>query len=247
MSFSFLYLAIAERLGLPLYLVNIPNHFFVRYDDGTTRFNIETLEDGEPAPDDYYVQWKSIAPALVEKGVYLKDRSKREAVGLALRDVARLFAEKNQQDRSLEVMKKSLLFYPENPEALSGLGGAYLQMYGDSAAAGQPENAAWLDEAIRLSREALAINPDYIDALINLGTAEMVRADYAAAGEAFRKVLSLQPDYGPAHQRLAAVYATTGDYGLALEQADKAAELGWPIEQSSYEEIKKNAGQRHSF
>ena len=41
LSLSILYLAIGERLGMPLYGVVVPGHFFVRYDDGNIRFNIE--------------------------------------------------------------------------------------------------------------------------------------------------------------------------------------------------------------
>ncbi|MCK5171750.1 MAG: transglutaminase family protein [Planctomycetes bacterium] len=34
LSLSVLYLSIAERIGMPLYGVVVPGHFFVRYDDG---------------------------------------------------------------------------------------------------------------------------------------------------------------------------------------------------------------------
>jgi len=44
LSLSVLYLSIGERLGLPLYGVVVPGHFFVRYDDGRVRFNIETTK-----------------------------------------------------------------------------------------------------------------------------------------------------------------------------------------------------------
>ena len=51
LSLSVLYLSIGERLGLPLYGVVVPGHFFVRYDDGRVRFNIETTSKGGNAPD----------------------------------------------------------------------------------------------------------------------------------------------------------------------------------------------------
>ena len=42
LGLSTLYLALCARNGLPIYGVSAPGHFFCRYDDGTTRINIET-------------------------------------------------------------------------------------------------------------------------------------------------------------------------------------------------------------
>ena len=46
LSLSILYLSLGERLGIPLYGVVVPGHFFVRYDSRSTRFNIETTARG---------------------------------------------------------------------------------------------------------------------------------------------------------------------------------------------------------
>ena len=41
-----LYLAIAERLGLPFSGVTVPNHVFVRYQENDNRINIEITQNG---------------------------------------------------------------------------------------------------------------------------------------------------------------------------------------------------------
>src|SRR5262245_26806216 len=41
---SFLYLAVAEILGMPLFLVELPGHNFVRYENGATRLDWETMD-----------------------------------------------------------------------------------------------------------------------------------------------------------------------------------------------------------
>ena len=56
LSLSMLYLALGERLGLKLYGVVVPGHFFVRYESGRTRFNIETTSNGASPPDEHYLQ-----------------------------------------------------------------------------------------------------------------------------------------------------------------------------------------------
>ncbi|GAH82646.1 unnamed protein product, partial [marine sediment metagenome] len=47
LGLSLLYLALAERLRLPIYGVVAPEHIFVRYDDGKRRINIDPTDKGE--------------------------------------------------------------------------------------------------------------------------------------------------------------------------------------------------------
>lgn len=239
-SFSYLYLVIAERLNLPIYLVAIPYHFFVRYDDGITRFNIETLQEGTSLEDQYYIKWKNISSDLIIKGIYLRNLNKKEAIGCALLDLNHLYAEKNETDKSIEIINKSLEFFPDNVEAYQALGGAYLQKYADLVVQNNQYEPSILELSIEYLEKALNINPNYSDALINLGTAQMMKGEYEVAVQKFKKVLEVKPDYGPAYQRLSALYLILKQYELAWEYANKAADLGWPIQHESYEEIKRN-------
>jgi len=71
---SILYLCLAEGLHLPIYGVSVPEHIFVRYDDGDFRRNIETGYEGMFTPDSYYINMhgKRISQASVKHGYYLK-------------------------------------------------------------------------------------------------------------------------------------------------------------------------------
>jgi hypothetical protein len=71
-SMPVLVAAVGRRLGYPLKLVAGRNHLFVRWDDGTERFNIEVTDSfAERKPDDFYHEWprpnrlplKSMTPA----------------------------------------------------------------------------------------------------------------------------------------------------------------------------------------
>jgi len=53
---SFLYLCVARRLKMPLYLVLAPEHAFVRYEDGRERFNMETTRKGTLHDRDDYLE-----------------------------------------------------------------------------------------------------------------------------------------------------------------------------------------------
>ncbi len=55
LSTSTLYVLVGEELGLPIHLVIVPRHAFVRWDDGKERINIETTAQGREIPDASYV------------------------------------------------------------------------------------------------------------------------------------------------------------------------------------------------
>lgn len=55
LSTSTLYVLVGNRLGLPLHMVLVPRHAFVRWDDGKVRINIETTSKGKEIPDSYYL------------------------------------------------------------------------------------------------------------------------------------------------------------------------------------------------
>jgi len=58
---SLLYLLIGEKTGLPLYGVVVPGHFFVRYDDFVSRFNIEMMKKGAIMSDCWYLEKYAVA------------------------------------------------------------------------------------------------------------------------------------------------------------------------------------------
>lgn len=58
---STLYVLAGEELGLPIRLVIVPHHAFVRWDDGIERINIETTSGGRELPDTHYL--REVEPA----------------------------------------------------------------------------------------------------------------------------------------------------------------------------------------
>lgn len=61
---STLYVLAGEELGLPIRMVIVPRHAFVRWDDGSERINIETTAGGREIPDAYYLREIEPAEAL---------------------------------------------------------------------------------------------------------------------------------------------------------------------------------------
>ena len=73
-SMPALYTAVGRRLGYPLKMVLAKGHVFVRWDDGTERFNIETTGNGgtDSYSDEHYKEWpEKVTDADVRRGRYL--------------------------------------------------------------------------------------------------------------------------------------------------------------------------------
>ena len=90
-GFTSLYLAVAERLALPIYAVEAPHHVFARWDDGVVRRNIECT-DGGTAPTDASYATRGDGLAVrdedVASGRFLTNLTRREFLSLALGDRA---------------------------------------------------------------------------------------------------------------------------------------------------------------
>jgi tetratricopeptide (TPR) repeat protein len=70
------------------------------------------------------------------------------------------------------------------------------------------------------------------------GLIKAKRGQYAAAAEALKKVLAMDPNHGPTNGRLAEVYLQQGLFKLASEHAARAAKAGYPLPESEQQLIR---------
>jgi len=76
------------------------------------------------------------------------------------------------------------------------------------------------------------------DLYSELGLVKAKRGQYAAAAEAFKKVLAMDPDHGPTNNRLAEVYLQQGLFKLASDHAARAAKAGYPLTETEQQLIR---------
>lgn len=81
LGLSMLYLALADRLGIPFRGVYVPSHCFVRYEGNGVRVNVEFAEGGASWADDRYRREFRIPPARP----YLHSLTPTEMLGLFLK------------------------------------------------------------------------------------------------------------------------------------------------------------------
>ena len=76
-----LYIAIARRLGYPVFLTRTKDHYLARWDEpGVERFNIEcTCRGFASHSDEHYCTWKTpITDSEVRRGAFLRNLTRRE-------------------------------------------------------------------------------------------------------------------------------------------------------------------------
>ena len=72
--------------------------------------------------------------------------------------------------------------------------------------------------ALESFREALDLDPEYLDAWYNLGVTLVEMENYRGARQSFEQLLQSDPDYSDVHYRLGVIASNEGDYDVALEE-----------------------------
>ena len=87
-----------------------------------------------------------------------------------------------------------------------------------------------LEEAIAAYREALAVDPDYADAIegLSMALADLERWDEALA--AAHRVVELNPDDQLPYTNLSRIYQRAGDVPKAEEWAAKGRVIEWKLQ-----------------
>ncbi len=210
LSLSILYLAIGERLGLSLYGVVVPGHFFVRYERGRIRFNIETTSRGASPPDEHYVKTFHVPDDnRNSNSSYMKNLTKRQTIGCFFNNLGTVYLEIGDTDTALVALERAVAINPTLAESRSNLGNIYLQR-------------GRMNEAVQQYRAALQLNPSDPKTHYNLGNAYMVLNELNAAASSLRQAIQFDPNFVDAYRSMAIVCTRQEQYGGALSELNRA-------------------------
>ena len=245
LSLSILYLSLGERLGLPLYGVVVPGHFFVRYDDKRVRFNIETTSKGGSAPDEHYIN-KFKAPEDAADSIYMVNLNKIQALGCFFNNLGNSYSDIGNTEAALVALERAVQINPLLAESHTNLGNIYLQkariddaIYEYRAALEiTPDDAkthnnlgnaytkrGWLNDAIAQYIQSLRLDPNFIDPYKNLAYAYCKREMFGQAITQLRQAMVLKPKDASLYSQLGDVYSQRGDHKEAVVQYKKALKI----------------------
>ena len=245
LSLSILYLSLGERLGLPLYGVVVPGHFFVKYDDGQVHFNIETTSNGGTAPDEHYIT-KFNVPEEDQDIIYMKKLSKIQTLGCFLNNLGNSYCDIGDPESALTALETAVEINPSLGESRANLGNLYLRngriedaIYeyqtalqinpNDSKTHSNLGNAytqrGWLNEALAQYNYALKLDPKFPEAYKNLASAYCQLKMFQQAETAVKEAIFLEPKDASGYSQLGDVYVQMGKHKEAILEYKKALKI----------------------
>jgi tetratricopeptide (TPR) repeat protein len=183
------YLALARELDLPIHAVAAPAHMFARYDDGSERLNIELLGAGAGPEDAWYARQYAIPEASIDRGVFLRDLTDREALGYVYANLGTLDSRAGDFTRSRALYEAALAADRRLPSAHYNLGNDLLRQH-------------LYRQAIRRFNRSLRLNPADAWALNNRGLAYCGLGRTARALEDFHAAVALDASFTQAARNL---------------------------------------------
>ncbi|MBN2021004.1 MAG: tetratricopeptide repeat protein [Sedimentisphaerales bacterium] len=243
LSLSIVYLAIGERLGLPLYGVVAPGHFFVRYDDGQTRFNIEATHQGVSPTDDYYIKTFNVPAGDT---LYMTNLNKLQTLGCFCNNLGNVYKEVANYDQAMQALKCAVYINPTLAESRANLGGIYLVKNRPDDAIPEfqaairinPNNGRthyglgnayymrdWLNDAVSEYTITTRYEPNFVDAYRNLSLTYRRLDRLPEAKATTIQALVYEPKNPHLYFDLAEVYAQSDDYNEAITRYEKAIKL----------------------
>ena len=124
-----LYIAVAQRLGYPLYPVMAPDHIFVRYvDPNFTEQNIETTSGGKYFPDEYYIQSFAVSKRGMKSGSYLRTLTYRQFLGHMLAASAVMHGRHGESFKAIAYLEKAAQLDPQFADHYDNLRIVYTEL-----------------------------------------------------------------------------------------------------------------------
>jgi tetratricopeptide (TPR) repeat protein len=243
LSLSVLYLAVGERLGLPLYGVVVPGHFFVRYDDGKVRFNIEATNKGSSAADSYYIETFNVPKT---DSIYMTNLDKRQTLGCFFNNLGNVYKSINNVNQAMASLQWAVYINPSLAESRINLGNIYLikDRTDDAIAEFQAairispndskshyclgiayQKREWFNDAINEYTAAIRFDANSAEAYLGIGGCYNKLNQPNGEINAYQRAISINPNMYEAYACLGNAYFTKGDYDTAIEQYNKAIRL----------------------
>jgi regulator of sirC expression with transglutaminase-like and TPR domain len=234
---SSLYLAIAERLNLPLYGVVIPYHFFVRYDNGEFCRNIETTKNGTVLFDEYYIEpfvdenniYLFETKEDIEFAGYLKNLSKRDIIATFLEMRGTLYYEESDKRKAFNDWEKAIKI-ASNSVNIRKIVAKYISFQ-------DPIRDEDYNKAMCYLNKAIEISPTYYSLYELKGWFYMYQRELEPALLLYNKAIDLNPTLSKLYYSRGIIYERMKEYDKAIENFNKGIAINpacdtWHLEKA---------------
>ncbi|NQT51026.1 hypothetical protein HQ576_03195, partial [bacterium] len=207
-SLSILYLCAARNTGLPIRLVAVPGHAYLRCDDGKTPFNIEPSMGGIIFTGERHA-FRRRRPL---GGIHLKLLSRAQTVGLLHSDLGAALGRAGRYDAACTHFARAIEIAPEIAEAYCDWGVALAHQ------------KQWAPACDKFSRAILA-HRHYAEAYYGWGAALARMGQHAWACDKFARAVEVNPGYADAWFNWGSMLLATGQTRDGVDKLERAARL----------------------
>lgn len=121
LTLSAIMISVGRRLGLPVCGVAVPRHFFVRWEEGAIRYDIETTEGGRRRDEAFY-RARGVPEMGERDGVYLAKLTDERVVAFLHNNEGYIHWCAGRPGRAEKSFRRALELFGELPEAWLNLG-----------------------------------------------------------------------------------------------------------------------------
>lgn len=178
---------------------------------------------------------------------------------------------KNQYEDALKEFETALVYDPQNPDILFGLGICLYQLraftdaykaydkalfyYPSPALKAQARSGLGdiylqlgeYEEAIKQYQLVLLQNPKWIGVHLNLGRAWLKKGEYEKARKEVKIILEINPSLGEAYLLRSLIHLESLDFAMALEDLEKVGKLIYPLSKELYYQLNRLYRLNHRY
>ncbi|MCH8120932.1 MAG: tetratricopeptide repeat protein [Planctomycetes bacterium] len=174
MGLTLVYLAIAERLNLPIAAKLTAHHIFLCYNDGTREFNIEATNGDLDYSDRSYRSLLSNPKSSPR--AYMRKLSKAEVFGIYLTALGTYLGASGRYNEALDALEKAVELFPGSPSTNQNLGLAY-------------KDLGKMKKAEKFMARAGELDPDFWQAHRDMGLLLFRRREFQRATHSYLKAI----------------------------------------------------------
>lgn len=187
---SALYLSILEALNLPInvYMVELPDHVFLRWSNGQEYFNWEVLQS-KVVSDEFYINAYNYNQEDIDNKLFMRELNKQETHSHNLQTLGLYLLEKKKYIAAIKHFTEAIELDATNHKAFNNRALVFNKL-------------GVFNLARKDFEAAIKLHPKLAHIYYNVANIDLREGNYLAAYQNYSKALKLDPDFDLAKNNL---------------------------------------------